>query len=288
MKNILFIFLNLTFLIAFNSHAQSVESLLQDLNKGPTSTSLFFTQLPNTNFANKTFKMSKVVQEFRMYKYNNQELPLNYMSSFIQHSRRDLFQKQAQWIKQGRCDLSASGEVLNGKKFIKQESFSAHEVDIIDSFESSLIKIEATGCVKADSPLKVFNEYIKADFQKQAIAELKSSEIVADTICEKTEVFGIGKSHYCYDVSVNYDEEAEVLTLHTYNVGNAPRTVADAPVYFREIVATFKKLSNGQVGVSFFVYVRGADVPALARSIARSKIKETQLRLFKLLNERVR
>ena len=288
MKKSLIIFLSLTFLISFQSRAQSVESLVKDLGKGPSSSSLLFTQLPTNLYAGKIFKTSKVVQEIRMYKYNNQELPTSYLNGFIQKSRKDLFQKQADWIKQGRCDLSASGEILNGKKFIKQESFSAHEVEMIDSFESSLIKIEATGCVKSDSPLKVFNEYIKADFQKQAILELKSSEIVADTICEKTEVFGIGKSHYCYDVSVNYDEEADVLTLHTYNVGNAPRTVADAPVYFREIVATFKKLSNGQVGVSFFVYVRGADVPTLARSIARSKIKETQLRLFKLLNERVR
>ena len=281
-------FILISMLLSIKLQAQSVESLLQDLKKGSVSTSPFFTQLPIHDFSLKPLKVGRIVNEFRMFKYDKQELPLHYINAFIQKSKRELFNKQSMWLKQGRCELEASGEVLNGRKFIKPESFSAHEVEIIEAFESSLIKIEAVGCVNSNSPLKVFNEYIKGDFQKLAITELKSSELVNDTICEKTEVFGIGKSYYCYDVAVNYDDESDTVTLHTYNVGNAPRHVADAPVYFREILATFKKLNNGQVGVSFFVLVRGADVPSLARGVARSKIKETQLRLFKLLNERVR
>lgn len=275
------------FSLVTHAAVDSVPDLLNSLKKSEKPFSNFYSEKDNTTWLNDLAIHPNVYFEFKKYKGNGQELPQTYINEVIGKSRKETSNRQKLWLQKPGCELKAKSEILDSSPFIARPNYSLNEIDLISDFESSLIRIEASGCVSTDSPLKVFNEYISPAFQKAAISEIKHSEIRKDTICDTTEVFGIGKSKYCSDVYVNYDEASNLITLHTYNVGNAPLKEANAPVYFREILASFKKVGPKVVAVNFIAHVRGGNVPTLVRSVARSRIESTQTRLFNLLNQRV-
>jgi len=286
MKTVFLVALSV-FSLASHAGVDSVPDLLNSLKKFERPFSNFYSEKDNTTWLNDLSIHPNVYSEFKKYKSNGQELPQNYINEVIGKSRKETLNRQKLWLQNPGCELKAKSEILDASPFIARPAYSSNEIDLISDFESSFIRIEATGCVSTDSALKVFNEYISIDFQKAAISEIKHSEIKKDGICDTTEVFGIGKSKYCSDMFVNYDEASNLVTLHTYNVSNAPLKEANAPVYFREILASFKKVGPKLVAVNFIAHVRGGNVPTLVRSVARSKIESTQTKLFNLLNQRV-
>lgn len=282
-----FFLLTLSFFsLVTHAAVDSVPDLLNSLKKSEKPFSNFYSEKDFNSWINSLTIHPNVYSEFKKFPAN-QELPQTYIGEVVKKSRLETSKRQNLWLQRPDCELKAKSEILDSTPFVARSNYSSSETTSISNFESSLIRIEASGCVSSDSPFKVFNVFITGEFQKAAISELKFSETKKEVICETTEVFGIGKSQYCYDVFVNYDEKSKLVTLHTYNVTNAPLKEANAPVYFREILASFKKIGPNQIAVNFIAHVRGGNVPTLVRSIARSKIESTQTRLFTLLNQRV-
>jgi hypothetical protein len=241
-----------TFILSLNALSWGSEpnlgTTLDHLSKHiPPENSSVYSELPFASWIDLIDNDPRIGIELKEYISNNETLPDAYVESFTASVKNKLFSAQQDWIKNANCTSYVKGEFINKGKSAKNNNYSSRESETIQSFESSLIRIESTGCLTSNSSLEVFNEYIKPSFQLAAISTLKSSNIVNNMICEKTEVFALGSSQYCYNVQINYEASTDTLSLHTYNLTNAPISEASAPVYFREIVFTFKKVAPNKI-----------------------------------------
>lgn len=279
----------LIFLLSFAAQGESLEEALHSLRtqKKLSISSEYYTELPFWDWKNEVLADSRIETELRKYKVKKDILPSAYMDEITRELKAKIFSEQFDWIQRARCESFAKGKFLTKKKVIKREAYSNVEEDVIGNFENGFIKIEASGCLSSNSVMKVMGEYLKKEFQLAAISELKSSEVKDNLICEETEVFGLGTSKYCYNLQVNYDAKNKTASLHTYNLSNGASDIVEAPVYFRELVFSFKQISPDQVAAYVTVYVRGPDVSKLVRSYAQSKIESNQNKLFELLNKRI-
>jgi len=233
-------------------------------------------------------KDQRIFSELKKYQSENKTLPDQYMQDFVSKIKARMFLHGNLFLQQSDCKSSATGLFVGSRHLIERPMYPRIEEDTIADFEDGMIKIEAQGCLDTHSEKLALSEYLKADFQLKAIAELKNVEVKNQLTCEITEVFGLGKSSYCYNVDINFDEKTQSASVHTYNLFNAPVNVADAPVYFREILFTFKKIAPNKVSAKVIVYVRGPDIPGFIKGMATSKISSSQTKLFEMLNSRLK
>lgn len=281
-----FLIISITNVMADEASLSATLNLLSN-NILPVNSTSIYSELPLEEWKQSIKSDSRMLNELKKYTDDNKRLPDSYILELTSKLKSKLFLEQARWIKDAKCTSSAKGEFLSEGKIVKRNTYPNIEEDTINSFEDGFIRIEASGCLNSNSPMKVLSEYMKAEFQLMAIAELKSSEIKNNLICEKTEVFGIGPSQYCYNALINNESDGEMVSLHTYNLTNAPISEASASVYFRELIFTFKQVAPNKIAANVIVYVRGPNVPGLVRGFARSKIESAQIKLFKLLNQKI-
>ncbi len=268
--------IGLIFLISFNSFAQSV----------PSHANVFKGQF--FEWATLIKKDPRIFVELKKYQSEGKSLTDNYMQEMVSKIKAKMFLHGNLALQNSNCESKASGSFVGARKFIDRPMYPRVEEDTIVDFENGVIKIEAEGCLETNSEKLALAEYLKADFQLKAIAELKNVEVKNQLTCEITEVFGLGKSSYCYNLDINFDEQTQSASVHTYNLFNAPTSLADAPVYFREILFTFKKVKANKVSAKVIVYVRGPDIPGFVKGMATSKISSSQTKLFELLNQRLK
>jgi hypothetical protein len=230
----------------------------------------------------------RIETELLKYNYKGLKLPNPYIDELTTELREKIFTEQLEWSKRAGCLSEAKGKFLTHGQVFNRGVYPVVEESAIRNFENGFIRIEASGCINSNSVIKVLNEYLKSDFQIQAISELKSTVIQNDLVCETTKVFSVGTSKYCYDVKINNQKDKGIISLHTYNLFNAPVKEADAPVYFRELLLSFKQVSPGKIAAHVIVYVRGPEISGMVKGIAQSRIESTQNKLFELLNNSVK
>jgi hypothetical protein len=139
-------------------------------------------------------------------------------------------------------------------------------------FESEALNVESMDCLGKLDINKVFTTLMSDEFQKKSVNGL--DQIITDEstnqVCQKTSVFPIGKSDYCFTQNIWKDESTYVI--QSFNELN--RNNPTAPVYFREVFTIIKQLTSGEVFIYNVVMGRGPDLPF--HSFVIKKVKSQQ------------
>jgi hypothetical protein len=226
----------------------------------------------------------RAIQEIKKF---SADMPSEYASKLPRLMMRKMFQEKQTFlatIAGNPCKPSSKVTFLNAGEVIGANRYPRAEQEAVDSFEEGFIKIESVGCLKASIALEAMTEARKPSFQMSVVSELKGSRIAGSLTCDSTSVTGIGTSKYCF-ISSALNTATESY-LFTQNVTNAPLSEASAPVYFRSILMSFHE-ANNQTYSHTIAYVRGAKVPGLVRSIAKTRIQQTQTNSYTKLNQSV-
>lgn len=139
------------------------------------------------------------------------------------------------------------------------------------AFESELLKIQSVDCLPQIELKKVVGTFLDDNFQKKFIYGLTDSQSLEseNSVCQKTSVFPLGKSEYCYENRIWKNENTVIIISMTTSLDSR----SSAPVYFRTIATAFKQLSSGQIMMSTLTYGRGPDMPfhGMVKSVAKSQ-----------------
>jgi hypothetical protein len=151
-------------------------------------------------------------------------------------------------------------------------------------FESAFIGIDATLCFEDTSVEKVIALFGDREFQASSVSTIKDSYLKSDLICEKTTAPTIGNSHYCYDRQL-FARPNYILSF-SFNVWNDSVQNANAPVYFREVMASANQTGN----VTEFhlqTLVRGPKLNFFQKMFAKGAISSEQQSVYEKMKQRL-
>ncbi len=154
----------------------------------------------------------------------------------------------------------------------------------VQDFETGFIGIDVTLCFINTTAEKVMALFSDAKFQASSVSTIKSSVEKDGMVCEKTTAPTIGNSHYCY-VQQSYSQPGYVMGF-AFNIWNDSIHNADAPVYFREILATANQTGN----VTEFhlqTLVRGPKLNFIQKMFAKSAITSEQQSVYEKMKQRL-
>lgn len=140
-----------------------------------------------------------------------------------------------------------------------------------DEFESEALRIETMDCLGKINHHKVFTILMSDEFQIKSITGLQdvTSDQSTNLICQKTSIFPLGKSNYCF--TQNIWQDATTYVIQSFNESN--HSSASSPVYFREVFTVIKKMTNGEVFIYNLAIGRGPDLPfhSIVKATARNQ-----------------
>ncbi|GIL17875.1 MAG: hypothetical protein BroJett040_16260 [Oligoflexia bacterium] len=202
------------------------------------------------------------------------DLSSEYVRAFSQTIRNRLMQESD----------TALDQVLHSnscRPFIKVENpgrFTDRSESGAKNFEKSIFRVESLACLRNINMQKAATKFLSADFQKKAATNIKDVKIQGDLVCQKTYVFGLGKSDYCFKNHVF--EGSDSIVIHSEIQSNV--SDIEVPVYVMDSLNVFYQFPNETVFYSL-VYIRGSSLNAFVRSIARGIVESTQQRTIELL-----
>ena len=148
-----------------------------------------------------------------------------------------------------------------------------------EDFESEALRIETMDCLGKLDHNKVFATLMSDSFQKKSVSGLQDmqSDQTNNLVCQKTSIFPIGKSSYCFTQNIWQNENTYVIQSfnETNNAG------ASSPVYFREVFTVIKKMSSGDVLLYNLAIGRGPDLPF--HSIVKATVRNQQQSMIQQL-----
>lgn len=156
---------------------------------------------------------------------------------------------------------------------------------VVKDFESGFIGIEATLCFTNTKIDKVISLYTNREFQAQSVSTIKGSYQNGNLICEKTSAPTIGNSHYCYEQQAFADPT--YILNYAFNVWNDSVQNANAPVYFRDVMATATQVQNN-VEFHLQTYVRGPKLNFFQKAFAKGAISNEQQSLYEKMKVRLK
>ncbi len=167
-------------------------------------------------------------------------------------------------------------------QYINQITKSADQV--VNDFESGFISLEVTFCFMNTASEKVLALFFDRQFQADNVSTIKQSYVKDNTICEKTYVPTIGDSHYCY--TEQSFAQADYILGFTFNVWNDSVQNANAPVYFREVMASAAQTQN-MTRLHMQTYVRGPKLNFFQKAFAKDAISSEQKSVYEKMKQRL-
>jgi len=152
-------------------------------------------------------------------------------------------------------------------------------IKIGEDFESQALRIETMDCLGKIDHNKVFSTLMSDAFQKKSVSGLQDmqSDQSNNLVCQKTSIFPIGKSSYCFTQNIWQNENTYVIQSFNETNNNG----ASSPVYFREVFTVIKKTSSGEVFIYNLAIGRGPDLPF--HSIVKATVRNQQQSMIQQL-----
>lgn len=224
-----------------------------------------------------------VYSELKKFTFGQQSLPPEYIQSFPGVIHKLILDEEKKY--QALSQATGASHCQQKIKTDYVRNISASQNAIIQNFEAGFIKIEVTLCFENADADNLLSILLDPEFQKTAVSTIQDSYRSGKLICEKTDAFSIGRSHYCYAPITQFTPEYS--SFFHFNVWNDPSPVFDAPVYFREIFASTKK--QGTITrLHMLTYVRGPALNFVQKAFAKGAIEKEQKSVYEQLKKRIK
>lgn len=141
-------------------------------------------------------------------------------------------------------------------------------------------------CFDNTTAAKVLNVLNSVAFKSSAYPTITSVLAKENSIiCETSKAPMLGKSHYCYENSV---DKTESNYLKLFSINDWYEITADytVPVYYRETLITARQDSS-RVQLHSVSYARGPELSSFQRFFAKSFIATTQEAVLTKLGEEI-
>jgi hypothetical protein len=205
-------------------------------------------------------------------------LPGNYVLSFPEMMNERLKLNEAMYHKNINSNCQPRFDVQYISKLTNEPN------QTVKNFESGFIGIEVTFCFSNTPADKVMSLFFDPEFQAKSVSTIKSSYLKDGLVCEKTTAPTIGNSHYCYSQST--DVQPGYILGTTFNVWNDTIQNANAPVYFRQIMASATQVDGG-TEFHLQTLVRGPTLNFVQRLFAKSAIVSEQQSIYEKMKQRL-
>jgi len=199
-----------------------------------------------------------------------------YIPNFIQHTHQEFTQKVIDILNHAE---NPSLKCSNQTEIDFPETITQNKTG--EEFESEALFVESMDCLGQLDHNKVFKTLLSDEFQKKSVNGLKEirTDETKNLVCQKTNVFPIGRSEYCFTQNIWKNDSTYVIQSFNESNHNQP----SAPVYFREVYTVIKKLKSGEVFLYNVVLGRGPDLPF--HSIVKKTVRNQQAAMISQLIE---
>lgn len=213
-----------------------------------------------------------VFSELEKFSIGDQKLPADYVSSLPTMIHQKMMSRSTEVLSQ------LSQNCSNKVKVSFPGKMTAVDNAVIQSFESSLSIVEVQYCFNSIKPSKIVSHFADPAFQKRAISTIKSYEIKSEETCQKSSVLSVGTSDYCFKAySDLQDQSAAIVSFNTWNESTLK---ANAPIYFREVLVSSKKINDKMTAFHFIAYVRGPNLSGLQKTFGKGFVEQEQNNLI--------
>lgn len=209
-----------------------------------------------------------VYSELEKFSMADQKLPGDYVRSLPNLIHQKMMTTAEEALKQLSQNCTSTVKVSFPGKITATENV------VINNFESSLSIVEVRYCFNNIEATKLVSHFADPAFQTRAISTIKSFEIREDETCQKSSVFSVGNSDYCF--KTYSDLKPQTASIVSFNTWNESIAKANAPIYFREVLVSSKRINEKTTAFHFIAYVRGPSLSRLQKTFGKGFVEQEQ------------